>query len=114
MSFSSSLLCQLPVYFLLLFVSSTPLLVVFVNLLLINSHLFAALSKRLSEQKAEFEAYRDKLIAGYQEDKLALDKVSGVPFFFFFFFFFFFCFVLFCSQALFSNNYKLIATSVTK
>ncbi|XP_076436252.1 uncharacterized protein LOC143275847 isoform X2 [Babylonia areolata] len=32
------------------------------------------LSKRLAEQKAEFEAYRDKLIAGYQEDKLALDK----------------------------------------
>ncbi|KAK7094843.1 golgin subfamily A member 1-like isoform X2 [Littorina saxatilis] len=32
------------------------------------------LNQRLSEQKAEFEAYRDKLISGYQEDKLALDK----------------------------------------
>ncbi|KAK7094844.1 hypothetical protein V1264_006339 [Littorina saxatilis] len=33
------------------------------------------LNQRLSEQKAEFEAYRDKLISGYQEDKLALDKL---------------------------------------
>ncbi|KAL8598143.1 hypothetical protein ACOMHN_043214 [Nucella lapillus] len=32
------------------------------------------LHKRLSEQKAEFDAYRDKLISGYQEDKLAMDK----------------------------------------
>ena len=36
----------------------------------------AAVSRRLSEQKAEFEAYRDKLISGYQDGKLALDKVS--------------------------------------
>lgn len=36
----------------------------------------AVLNKRLSEQKQEFEAYRDKLIASYQEGKLAQDKVS--------------------------------------
>ncbi|KAK7502538.1 hypothetical protein BaRGS_00006113 [Batillaria attramentaria] len=33
-----------------------------------------ALAQRLGEQKSEFEAYRDKLIAGYQEDKQALGK----------------------------------------
>ena len=38
----------------------------------------AVLSKRLSEQKMEFEAYRDKLIANYQEGKLAQEKVSAV------------------------------------
>ncbi|XP_025112977.1 golgin subfamily A member 1-like isoform X1 [Pomacea canaliculata] len=34
----------------------------------------AVLMQKLAEQKSDFEAYRDKLIAGYQQDKLALEK----------------------------------------
>lgn len=42
----------------------------------------AVLMQKLAEQKSDFEAYRDKLIAGYQQDKLALEKVSLGWFFF--------------------------------
>ena len=34
-------------------------------------------NKKLQDQKEEFQKYRDKLVEGYQEDKLKLDQVMS-------------------------------------